>query len=279
MAETTIARPTPDQLAGGPTIRPRRSLPGGRAVIGAFLVVLAAVGTFGAYLQATSVPATTYLVASRELTVGTVLGDDDVAALREVAIDLPDDQAARAVRASQRGALVGTVVVAPVAPDDIVLVSMVQPVGTANAGVQLSFSLPPDRAVGGSIAVGERVDVVATFATGQGGTTTSIVARQVAVVSAPAASEGIGGGRVVLTVQVPDLATAQAVQHAVDVADVALLRGAAPDAPLPAPVGGIELPTSPDDGTPTSERDAAGSDDEEAARTDAAATATDGGSR
>ena len=58
---------------GGRTIRPRRSLPGGRAVVGAFLVVVAAVGTFGAYLSATAAPSTSYLVAARSFQLGHVI--------------------------------------------------------------------------------------------------------------------------------------------------------------------------------------------------------------
>ena len=252
---TTIPRQADDRLDGGPTIRPRRPLPGSRAVVGALLVVLAAVGTFGAYLQATAAPTTTYLVATAELRVGQVLDEGDVSAMRAIAVELPEEQAGRAVPAGSDGLLVGTVVVAPVNPGDLLLRSAVQPVGTAASGVQLSFSLPPDRAVGGSVAVGERVDVIATFSRGQGETSTEIVARQVTIVAAPPASEGIGGGRVVLTVQVPDLATAQAIQRAVDVADVALLRGADPDAPDPRPADGVQRPSVSEDGLATGASD------------------------
>lgn len=234
---------------GGPTISPRRSLPGGRAVVGAFLVVLAAVGTFGAYLRATAAPATTYLVATETLEVGRVLTDGDVSSLfTSVAVDLPEDQAARTVQASQRQQLVGTVVLAPVAADDLVLVSALQPVGTAESGVQLSFSLPPDRAVGGEVAVGERVDIIGTFNLGGQESQTRMVARQVTVVAAPDTTDGISGGRVLMTVQVPDLATAQELQHAVDVADIAILRGADADDADPEPVAGIADPAGDDAG-------------------------------
>lgn len=234
----TAVRPAPTTPSEtGSDIEPRRSLPGGRAVVGAFLVVLAAVGTFGAYLQATAAPSTSYLAATGPVEVGRVLTTDDVQRFFEpVAVELPEEQAARTVRASQVDGLVGTVVVAPVTEGDLLLVSSVQPVGTAEAGVQLSLAVPPERAVGGDVAVGERVDVIATFpGRGDVGTVTRVVARQVAVVATPDDGDGLGGGRVVLTVRVPDLATAQSLQYAADVAEIAILRGADAEAADPAP--------------------------------------------
>lgn len=237
---TTVPRALPETSDDALAIAPRRRLPGGRAVVGAFLVVLATVGTFGAYLQATAAPSTSFVVATDAIAVGTVLTESDVVtSFTEVGIDLPEEQAARTVRASQREALIGTVVVAPVGPGDLLLRSAVQPVGTAATGVQLSFAVPPDRAVGGDVNVGERVDVIGTFRDDRGRTTTSVVARQVVVVATPSSADGIGGGRLTLTVQVPDLATAQSVQHAVDVADVAILRGASPTSPDPSPVTAV----------------------------------------
>lgn len=251
----TIERAAADSVEVGPTIGRRRSLPGGRAVVGAFLVMLAAVGTFGAYLQATAAPTTSYLVATTALDVGQVLTEDDVAAqFAEVAVELPEEQAARTVRASQRGSLVGTVVVAPVAADDLVLVSSLEPVGTADAGVQLSVALPRDRAVGGSVAVGEVVDLIATFAGGQDDATTRIIARQVTIVAASGAGDDLDGGTVVLTVQVPDLGAAQTIQNAADVGELAILRGAGAAATLPEPMTGSAAGDS-DDAAPAEPSD------------------------
>ena len=289
MADTQTA--SRDTLPGGdvtgPSIRRRRPLPGGRAVVGAFLVVLATVGVFGAYLQATAAPGTSYLAAGADLDVGRVLTEADVATLVPVPVDLPDEQASRTVRASQRDALVGTVVVAPVVAGDLLLVSAVQPVGSAEEGVQLSFSLPVDRAIGGSVAVGERVDVVATFDSGGsgGGTQTRLVARDVAVVRAPGASEGLDGGRVLLTVQVPDLVTAQAIQFAVDEGRVALLRGSGGRASAPPTDDGLvgEPDATVDGGTGLGvdevegDEDVAPDGDADAQAADGATEGTDGG--
>lgn len=234
----TLPRPTPTVPDEARTIRPRRSLPGGRAVVGAFLVVLAAVGTFGAHLTATAAPTTSYLVAARGFEIGHVLTASDLTeeGLRAAAMDLPTEQAARVLPADDatRADLVGRVVVAPIAAGDLLQHSALAGATEAGDGVTMSFSLPVDRALAGRVGPGERVDVLAT-ATGAGrvGSETRVVARQVTVVAVLAAGDGLNGGRVTLTVEVPDLATAQVLQHAVDTAQVALLRGGAVDAPTP----------------------------------------------
>lgn len=229
---TTLDRPVGDGDAAR-TIRPRRSLPGGRAVVGAFLVVVATVGTFGAYLSATAAPDTSFLVATRGFEIGHVLTEEDVtgtaAGFQPVAIALPEEQAARSVAsAGDARALLGTVVVAPIAAGDLVQRSQVVDVAARGDGVTMSLSVPVDRALAGRIGAGERVDLIATF-TVDGGSETRLVAADVVVVASSGAGEGLNGGRVTLTVELPDRTTAQQLQHAVDTAQVAVLRGG-PDA-------------------------------------------------
>ena len=227
---------------GGRTIRPRRSLPGSRAVVGALLVVLAAVGTFGAYLMATATPATSWFLADRPYELGHVITEADLAGgesagVRTVAIALPEELAARAypAEAASLQRLLGQVVVAPIAPGDLLLASQFADVAAAGDGVVLAMSLPADRALAGRVGAGEQVGLVATFPdVGARGGETRVVARQVTVVAATAVGEGLNGGRVTLTVEVADVETAQAVQHAVDVAQVAVLRGGDLGAPPPA---------------------------------------------
>ncbi len=229
----------------GREIRPRRSLPGGRAVIGAFLVVVAAVGTFGAYLSATAAPDTSYLVATRTFEIGQVIEEADLvgaeAGFRAVPIDLPEEQAARALTSDPAVAegLLGRVVVAPIVAGDLLQQTHVVTAADAGSGVTMSFSLPADRALAGRVGAGERVDIIATYPTvGANGSETRLVARNVTVISAQSGGEGLGGGRVTLTVELPDLVAAQAVQHAVDTAEVAVLRGSDTDAPTPEPTVG-----------------------------------------
>jgi Flp pilus assembly protein CpaB len=237
----------------GPTIRPRRSLPGGRAVIGAFLVIVAAVGTFGAYLQATAAPATSFMVAGSDLQIGDVIEEEDLvggdARFLAVPMELPEAQAGRAFTSSPADAesLLGQVVVAPVRAGDLLTRSMFVAVADAGPGVSLSFSLPVDRALAGRISPGELVDIIATFpSSGTTPSQTRIVARGITVIAVPGPSEGINGGRVMLTVEVLDLDTAQRIQHAVDAAQIAILRGADPTSAIPpAATGGTVPPTAP----------------------------------
>lgn len=239
-APTLSRHGSTDAVDQGRTIRPRRSLPGGRAVIGAFLVVVAAVGTFGAYLSATAAPDTSYMVATRTFEIGDVIEEGDLvgggAGFRSVPIDLPEEQAARAftAAAADAEALLGQVVVAPIGAGDLLQRTHFADVTGAGDGVAMSFSLPVDRALAGQVGAGERVDVIATRTrAGANGSETSLVARDVTVISALSGGDGLNGGRVTLTVELPDLATAQQVQHAVDTAEVAILRGADAEAPTP----------------------------------------------
>lgn len=225
-------------------VRRRRPLPNGRAVAGALLVVLAAVGTFGAYLRSSAPPTTTWLVAAAGLRPGQVLTAADVAGLQEVAIDLPPAQAERTYAAGSAEALVGAVVLAPVRPGDLLLRSAAAVAGTVDAGVSLSFAIAPERALGGVLGPGERLDVLATV-----DDRTGVVARDVRVAAVDGADGGLGGTALVVTLLVDDLATAQQLLHAADVGRLALVRGADPSEVV-ADVTGPEVlaPVAAEDG-------------------------------
>ena len=216
------ARATSEQ-----TVRPRRPLPGGRAVVGALLVVLAAVGTFVAYLEGTGPPETRFLVAEADLRPGQVLTADDVeSSFRAVAVELPPEQATRALAAASADQLVGATVLAPVVVDDLVSASSFARPGDAGPGVSLSFPIAAERAFAGRVVAGEQVDLLVTL-----GDATRVVARQVRVADVVGGGDGIGAGSLVLTVLLPDLATAQEVLSAADNGRVALTRGADPAEP------------------------------------------------
>ena len=69
MTDTTLSPPRPatGQNGGGRPLRRRRALPGGRAVVGGFLIALAAVGIFAAYTGATSDGRQRFVVARNDL--------------------------------------------------------------------------------------------------------------------------------------------------------------------------------------------------------------------
>lgn len=228
MTAPTIQPDSATQSGGADarSIRPRVGLPSGRAVVGALLVVLAAVGTFAAYLSSTTPPTTRYVVVTDPLRVGETITEADLSARFDlVALDLPDEQRDRLVRDVQIDQLVGSIVVADVAVDDLLAASALSLAGDAPAGVSVSFSISGDRAFAGRVDVGERLDLLGTF-----GPTTRVVARDVRVIDVVSGS-GSGGAGIILTVLVPDLLAAEAVLAAADNGRLALTRGADPDEP------------------------------------------------
>lgn len=223
-----------------PSVRPRRTLPGGRAVVGAFLVVLSAVGVFAAYLTATAAPSTRYLVAGDELLRGAVLDERVLGALP---IDLPDPVAATAFTVEQLGQVEGRVLLTPVAEGGLIRAGDLADEDAGTQGVTVSFPVPASRAIGGAIRVNETVDVIATYpAEAQGLATTGFVVRDATVVAIGRPDDTLAGSEVTLTVEVDELAAAQRVVNALDVAELAVVRGGTgQDTPPPTSGTGLLL--------------------------------------
>jgi hypothetical protein len=210
----------------GRRIRRARSLPGGRAVVGALLITAAAVGVFAAFLTATAEPTTHYAVARDDIEVGTRLDSDAaVAELFEfVPVDLPHDVSVRAVRDVQAPQLVGQLVTSPVSRGDLLLASAIVDDARVPATEKLSFSLPPADAVGGALQAGERIDVLATYGSGADAWTAFVV-RGVLLVAVDGGDTGMAASSdVTLTVAVSSLEDVQALGHAVRSADVFVTR-------------------------------------------------------
>src|SRR5436853_5719179 len=93
----------------------RRSVPGGRAVLGGLLVAASVVGLYYASTRANSGPSQSWVVARHALPPGARLVADDLA---RVAIDLPPTVAARAFH--QPSELVGATLIAPLSQGDLV---------------------------------------------------------------------------------------------------------------------------------------------------------------
>lgn len=217
---TATAPPAPDddgpaEEQVGPRVVRRRTLPGGRAVVGALLITLAVIGVFAAWLSATATPTTTYAVLGADLAPGDVVTADD---LRLVALDLPDEQAARAV--ADVGTAVGGVALAPLSTGDLLVRSMLRPPAEVPGTSRFSFELPAARALAGTLVPGDRVDVLATD-----DGVTGFVARDVVVVGIQ-----LDGLAAVLTLAVDDPDLVLALAHAVDEASVHVARSN-PDRP------------------------------------------------
>jgi hypothetical protein len=246
--------------AGGPgatrRISRRRTLPGGRAVLGALLVALAVVGVVASHLAATATPRDRYLVAAAAVPAGTYLGDTASVrtTFRQVAIDLPAELATRAVHVDDAEALVGRRLLAALEPGDLLLASGLAAVGEEPGTSTFTFAVPADAAVGGALTVGDRVDVLATAGTG-GDATTAYVIRAAPLSAVTAIGAGLGGDVLRLTVELARQPDVQALAHALATADVVVVRS--PDATSPAPppyrfdpsAAGV-TPTETDERTP-----------------------------
>jgi Flp pilus assembly protein CpaB len=202
-----------------PRVRNRRGVPGGRAVVGGLLVAVAAVGVFAAYGDATAGPSTSYAVATSDLPVGRRIGPSDVE-LRSM--DLPAAVAGRAFTSAD--AVVGAVTLAPLARGELVQAGALVPAGGApTPAAELSFAIPVDRAVNGTLRPGERIDVLATYGTG-GAAHTTVVVRGVLLLGNDEGEAAIGASTRVLTVALEDPDDVVRVTHAVRAGEVTVVR-------------------------------------------------------
>jgi len=167
------------------SIRPRRGLPGGRAVVGGLLVAVAAVGIFAAVSGAGKGPDTSYVVAARDVAPGSVLTAAD---LEVTAIELPDAVRGRAFR--QPSDVVGAVVVGPLSEGELVQAGGLAP-GEDAIVPTFSVAVAEADADGGELQRGDVVQVFATYGSDVAGTTV--------VVSPEATVVGISSGEDAVT--------------------------------------------------------------------------------
>lgn len=227
LGTTTAASPEVSDNGAGPgrRVRRRRSLPGGRAVAGAFLVTAAAVGVFAAYLDATAEPSSRWLVATTEIAPGEEV---EASMLDEVAIEVPVAQQDSLVPASDLDQIAGRVALGPVRAGDLLQRTTVLAVERPDGASTFTFSLPTSRvAFRGDLASGDRIDVVATYSG-----TTVYVAREIQLLANPAGTSSGDGATITIAVDDPD--TVLAIANALDSAQVFVLRSD--------PDGGDQLP-------------------------------------
>ena len=240
--------PAADSDPPARSIRRLRRLPAGRAVVGALLLMASTVGVYGAYLDARSDPDTRYLVASAEVLPGTRLADADAISARfeAVPLELAPELAERTFMLEDASSLIGRQVVASLAPGELLTRSAVVADGSVPDAETVSFPIASSAALDGSVRVGERIDVLATYRLGEGYTANVVRGAPVLAVGGEVAG-GVGGsgrGELVVTVAVSDPRSVQALVHAVQTADVVVARstggagriGPAPEAYQPSPL-------------------------------------------
>jgi len=193
-------------------------LPGGRAVVGGFLVAVAAVGIFATTSGTGKGPTTRYLVAARALAPGTVISNGDLA---PSAMDLPSDVARQAFR--DPAPLAGTVVLAPLGEGELVQASAL---GEPNAGAvpSLTIALEPADAYGGNLRAGDRVNVYVTYGNDVQ-SSTRLVTAGAEIIRADGGDDTIGqAGLVQLTLAVQEDLDRMNLLNATHTGSVAVVR-------------------------------------------------------
>lgn len=200
----------------------RRAAPGGRAVVGGLLVAVAAVGTFAAYAGATADHRVAYVVAAHDLEPGHRISRAD---LSTAPMQLPPAMSAR-LAFRQPASLVGALVVGPLSAGELVQAGDVAAGPPAAGDRELSFDIKASRAVDGTLAPGDRVDVLATYGSGTDQVTVAVVTG-VAVVARTEVSATLGAAgdqTEVITLALPDPGQTLAVTQAVNGGQVMLVR-------------------------------------------------------
>lgn len=198
-------------------VRRRRPLPSSRAVVGGFLVAVAAVGTFALASGADDGRLVDYVVARDDLAVGDVVRAEDVTVAR---LEVPPFVGDRAFRRTSD--VVDSVVLAPVARGELVQASAVARDGAS--GRQVSFPVEVARAVDGTLQPGEAVDVLVTYGSGEAAST-AVVARDARVARLHRPDGALSDGRtVVVTLHVQSDDQAAALAHASAAGTVTIVR-------------------------------------------------------
>lgn len=201
----------------------RRNLPSGRAVVGAFLVAIAALGAFVAARGTSSGPSQSYVVVTHDVLAGSTLQTSD---LRTEPVDLPSELAGRAF--TDPSAVVGRVVTASLASGELVQASAVVGGDAADPRLQLSVPVERSRALDGLVAPGERVDILATYGTGSDGVTILVV-RRAEVLRVDLGQRGTltANNDAIILVAVNSSDDALAVTHAAQAGKITLVRATA----------------------------------------------------
>jgi Flp pilus assembly protein CpaB len=198
-------------------------------VVGGFLVTAAGIGIFAAYTGATTNHGVSYVVARHTLAVGQRISAADLTTASMVLSPAIGSELAF----RDPGRLVGALVVGPVQAGELIQASSVVAGTDASGDRQLSFPIAADRAVDGTLKVGDLVDVLATYGSGADATTVAVV-HQAEVVSrsdASATLDPTGGTTETITLGLPRSADSLAVAHAVDAGQVMLVRSTGAGAP------------------------------------------------
>jgi hypothetical protein len=251
MASTTVPAAARELATGagdaGRVAAPRRvlrhrSLPSSRAVVGALLITVAAIGAFAFGRRNDGPAAPSYVVVTKAVAPGARI---DASALATRPMQLDADVAAQSYRTIDQ--VVGAVALAPMNSGQLVPRAAValpnQVDGEVMVGHELTFPVERDR-VPANLRRGERVAVLATYGTGNDARTTATAQRAV-VLSFETDGDSLGSARTArLTVLLDDPAMVIETAHASQAAELTIVRTTQADAALPATFRATVVPTN-----------------------------------
>ncbi|MEM9521524.1 MAG: SAF domain-containing protein [Actinomycetota bacterium] len=216
--ESTTAE-SPEPRSAGRSISPRRALPSGRALVGAFLVTVATLGAFVVATGGDDGPTTSFLVTTRDLTAGEAITEADV---RFEAMTLSDDLAGRALNST--AGIDGAVVLRDFRAGELIDVADVI-AGVDGGGAidgdlhEITIGVPLERTPS-SLVVGDRVTILATA-----DDTTRVAVEDARVLEVDRRPDQIGSsGRGILTLAIDDPAVVLEVAHLTQTADITVVR-------------------------------------------------------
>ena len=226
-------RLAPSRPADGRTRSPAgvlRRLAQPLPLIGIALLAIAAVGYLAVAVRSRD-RSSEVVVAARNLPAGARLKPRD---LRLVKLSAGKDLLARLVPASEETSLLGRRLAAPVAAG--LPLGRASLAATGGGPAVFTLTVPALHALGGNLAVGDRVSVLATFVGSTGAATVRVIARHLVVLGAGQPPAGIdqAAATVPVTVALPNPSIASELALANSVGKIDLLRdGANSSAPIP----------------------------------------------
>jgi hypothetical protein len=207
-----------------PTERPRRATaPGARAIAGGALVTCAMLGVLVAPGGADEARRT-YLVAGTDLAPGEPIDPDTI---ESAPMQLPPEIAGHAV--TDPGAVEDTIARTAIPAGSVLHTGQLRErVGAGRTGPELTITVPQRRALGGQLAVGDAIDLVATYGSGTEGFS-ELVATGVTVTGVASTRDALGvDAGVTVTVRLAEDGPVLPVVHATHADAVSLVRRDAP---------------------------------------------------
>lgn len=182
------------------------------------LLIFALAFTAGQRMLATSKTTTTVWAAARDLPTGTVVGPDDL-----VPAEARLDASTGGIYLDGGTTVVGSVVTRPLSRGELIPASSLAPEGVD--GRVITVPVAPEHAVGGELAPGDRVDIIATFQADGRRARSLVVARAVEITSTVTMGGLVGGEGDLLGVTVlVDPADAPRLAFAARVAEIDVVK-------------------------------------------------------